>query len=48
MEEYYLRNNEGETKFYMYRVEFSFDEVIDIIRYWLSKDKTISVFYKGG
>lgn len=47
MQEYYLKKNVGETKFYMYRVVFTFEEVIDIIRYWLQSDGLVSVYYKG-
>lgn len=30
-------------KFYMYRIKFQFDEIINILDYWLKNDKLIKV-----
>ncbi len=39
-----MTTSEGKDgKFYMYRIKFEFDQIIDILQFWLKNDKQIKV-----
>ena len=49
MERFYQQNSgEGDKKFYLYRIQFQYEEIGDILEYWIKQEPNLKIQYTDG
>lgn len=46
MEKFYRQNDDDSRKFYLYRILFTFQEVIDLLEFWVKNEPELIVSYQ--
>ena len=46
IERYYRKNESDSKKFYLYRIHFAFEEIGDIIEFWIKHEPQLKIIYK--